>query len=137
MLAKFTFPTVVSCSTLRIGQHLFYIEKFSTRFKSPYRSTLNGKLDGGLDIEGPINAGLEGQLKKLSSECDNASDLNIDYYATDMPDKNPTNLKDLVKLIQEFPSRLAKINEGQGVPIQVFEYLFNSIYHNKLSFFVI
>jgi len=102
-----------------------------------YRSTLSGKYDGGLGFEGPINAGLEFQLKKLSSECDNASDLNIEYYATDMPDKNPTNLEDLVKLIQEFPSRLAKINEGQGVPIQVFAYLFNLIYHYKSSFFLI
>lgn len=63
---------------------------------------------------------MEVQLKKLSSECDNASDLTIEYYATDMPDKNPTNLEDLVKLIQEFPSRLKKINKGEGVPIQVF-----------------
>ena len=65
-----------------------------------------------------INPGLEAQLKKLSSECNSASDLSIEYYATDLPDKNPTNLEDLVKLIQQFPSRLKKINEGKGVPIQ-------------------
>ena len=31
MLAKFTFPTVASSSTLRIGPDLFYIEKFTTQ----------------------------------------------------------------------------------------------------------
>ena len=34
MLAKFTFLTIVSCSTLKIGPHLFYIEKFITQFKA-------------------------------------------------------------------------------------------------------
>ena len=34
MLAKFTFPTIASCSTLRIGPYLFYIEKFTTQFNT-------------------------------------------------------------------------------------------------------
>ena len=33
-LAKFTFPTIVSCSTLRIGPFLFYIDKFTTQLKA-------------------------------------------------------------------------------------------------------
>jgi len=33
LLAKFTFPTIVFCSTLRIGPYLFYTEKFITQFK--------------------------------------------------------------------------------------------------------
>ena len=65
-----------------------------------------------------VKAGLETQLKKLLSECESASELSIEYYATDLPEKNPTNLEDFVKLIQEFPSRLEKINEGKGIPIQ-------------------
>ena len=32
MLDKFTFLTIASCSTLRIGPYLFYIEKFTTQF---------------------------------------------------------------------------------------------------------
>jgi len=32
LLAKFTFPTIASCSTPRIGPYLFYIEKFTTQF---------------------------------------------------------------------------------------------------------
>ena len=30
----FTFPTIASCSTLRIGPYLFYIEKFIIQFKT-------------------------------------------------------------------------------------------------------
>ena len=65
-----------------------------------------------------VKAGLETELKKLSSKCESASELSIEYYTTDLPEKSPTNLEDLVKLIQEFPSRLKKINEGKGIPIQ-------------------
>ena len=31
---KFTFPTIVFCLTLRIGPYLFYIDKFTTQFKT-------------------------------------------------------------------------------------------------------
>ena len=31
---EFTLPTIVFCSTLRIGPYLFYIEKFTTQFKT-------------------------------------------------------------------------------------------------------
>ena len=86
------------------------------------RLKLNGKLDGGLDILGPVTGGLEAQFKKLTSDGDKEGDLTIDYYATDLPDKNPTNVEDLVKLIQEFPSRLKTINNGLGVPIKVYFY---------------
>ena len=64
-------------------------------------------------------AELEAKLNKLTSHCDKANDLSIEYYATDLPDKNPTNVEDLVKLIQEFPSRFRTINDGLGVPIEV------------------
>ena len=76
-------------------------------------------MDGGLDIGGIVTAGLEAQLNKLASDGDKANDLSIEYYATDLPDKNPTNVDDLVKFIQEFPSRLRTINDGLGVPIKV------------------
>ena len=36
LIARFTFPTIVSCSTLRIGlyMYLFYKEKFIAQFKA-------------------------------------------------------------------------------------------------------
>ena len=33
LLVKFMFPTIASCSTLRIGPYLFYVEKFITQLK--------------------------------------------------------------------------------------------------------
>ena len=88
-----------------------------------YRLKVKGKSDGGLDIGGSVTAGLEAQLNELTSSCDKESDLSIEYYATDLPDKNPTNVEDLVKLIQEFPSRLRTINNGRGVPIKVMFFI--------------
>ena len=86
-----------------------------------YRLNVKGKLDRGLDFGGSVSAGLEALINELTSSCD----LSIEYYATDLPDKNPTNVEDLVKLIQEFPSRLRTINNGKGVPIKVmFFYCF-------------
>jgi len=34
LFAKFTFPTIAICPTLRIGPYLFYTEKFITQFKT-------------------------------------------------------------------------------------------------------
>ena len=34
LLAKLAFSTIVFCSTLRISSYLFYIEKFTTQFKT-------------------------------------------------------------------------------------------------------
>jgi len=34
LLAKFTFPTITFCPTLRIGPYLFYTEKCITQFKT-------------------------------------------------------------------------------------------------------
>ena len=38
-MPNFTFPTIAFCSTLRIGPYLFYIEKFTTHFKTEKKMT--------------------------------------------------------------------------------------------------
>ena len=62
---------------------------------------------------------LDAQLKKLTAKCSDLSDISIKYYSTDLPSKVPTDLEELVELIKGFPSRLEKINEGKGIPLQV------------------
>ena len=66
-----------------------------------------------------VDVSLKAQLEKLTTECSGLSDISIKYYSTDLPFKAPTNLDELVKLIEGFPSRLEKINEGKGIPLQV------------------
>lgn len=83
------------------------------------RKTIKGSAEGKLDLLSLADAGLKDQLHKLSSECTDGSDLEISYYATDQPDKLPTNLDDLVKLMETFPQRMKSINEGHGVAIKV------------------
>ena len=58
-------------------------------------------------------------MNSLTSECNSASDLQVDYYATGLPDKLPIDIGELTKTIEEFPSRMKDINEGKGVPITV------------------
>lgn len=58
-------------------------------------------------------------MNNLTSECNNSSDLQVDYYATILPDKLPIDIGELNKAIEEFPSRMKDINNGKGVPITV------------------
>ena len=66
-----------------------------------------------------VDVSLRGQLQQLTSECSALSDISIKYYSTDLPSRAPTNLDELVKLIEGFPSRLEKINKGKGIPLEV------------------
>lgn len=77
-----------------------------------------GSAGGDLSLPG-VNGGLKASLGKLSSQFNGASNIVIKYYATDMPDGLPTTLKDLVSLIENFPSRLKGINNGKGIAMRV------------------
>ncbi len=68
-----------------------------------------------------MGASLKAKFEKLARNSSDLSDIDIKYYATtDLPDKLPTTLDDLVEFIDQFPSRLEKVNNGQGIPLQVF-----------------
>ncbi|XP_020609696.1 uncharacterized protein LOC110048245 [Orbicella faveolata] len=100
------------------------LKLFRSTLISSYNSVrvdIHGGFDGPLN---PLvaNAELKASLDKLSSECNDVSDITIQYYATDMPDKLPTTLEDLESLIDNFPSRLERINNGRGIPMK-FELL--------------
>lgn len=62
---------------------------------------------------------LSAQLKSLATQCSSLSDIAIKYYATELPPKVDTSLDGLVKLIEEFPLRLAKSDHPEGVPLKV------------------
>ena len=90
------------------SQSLFFIS----------REQIIGNATGELNV-GAVNAGLKASLNKLSAECNDISDIAINYYATDLPDKLPTTMEDLVSVIENFPSRLKKLNAGKGIPMKV------------------
>ena len=91
-----------------------------------YRNQIKGSAEGKLDVGGSADVGLKAALDKLSAECNNVSDISIRYYATELPDKLPTTMDELVSLIQDFPSRLKSINDGKGIPLQVrFPYIWD------------
>ena len=82
------------------------------------RGRIKGNAEGELNV-GAVNAGLKASLNKLSAECNDVSDIAIKYYATDLPDKLPTTMEDLISVIEDFPSRLKKFNDGKGIPMKV------------------
>ena len=82
------------------------------------REQIIGNAEGELNV-GAVNARLKASLDKLSAECNDISDIAINYYATDLPDKLPTTMEDLVSVIENFPSRLKKLNDGKGIPMKV------------------
>ena len=84
-----------------------------------YRNEIKGSAEGKLDFGGGTDVGLKATLDKLSKECNDVSDISIRYYATDVPNRLPTTIDELMSLIENFPSRLESINDGKGVPMQV------------------
>lgn len=66
-----------------------------------------------------MNVKLKGQLKSLASKCSKLSDIAIKYYATELPAEVDTSLEGLVKLIEQFPLRLAKSDHPEGIPLKV------------------
>ena len=83
-----------------------------------YRLDIEGSASGAVNGIA-VDVSLDAQLKKLTAKCSDLSDISIKYYSTDLPSKASTDLEELVELIKGFPSRLEKINEGKGIPLQV------------------
>lgn len=79
---------------------------------------MRGSAGGDLSLP-VVNGGLRASLNKLSSQFNGATNIVIKYYATDMPDRLPTTVQDLVSLIENFPSRLEGINNGRGIAMRV------------------
>lgn len=84
---------------------------------SSERLDIQGSVSGVVNAQ-VVDVSLKAQLEKLTSECSGLTDISIKYYSTDLPSKAPTNLDELVNLIEGFPSRLEKINEGKGIPLE-------------------
>ena len=95
------------------------------------REDINGRAEGELNASPAVNVGLKAELQKLSNECANGSELEVKFYSTGLPVKLPTNIEELTKEIENFPSRMKEVNKGKGIPVQVrilFVSTFDSLY---------
>lgn len=72
--------------------------------------------------------GFGSQLENLAAHSFDESNVEIQYGATGSPDKSPTTVADLLKLIEDFPATLQNINEGKGVPMEVATCLFFRVF---------
>ena len=68
--------------------------------------------------------GFGSHLENLAAHSFDESNIEIQYGATGSPDKSPTTVADLLKLIEDFPATLQNIDEGKGVPLEVATCLF-------------
>ena len=93
------------------------------------REDIKGKAEGQLNVAA-VNVGLKAELQKLSTECANGLDLEVNYYSTGLPDKLPINIEGLTELIENFPSRMKDINGGKGIPVTV-RILFVSLNYKR------
>ena len=94
-----------------------------------FRQEINGSLKG--DIMKIFQAsvgGFKSQLNSLASDSCDESKIEVQYSATGCPDKSPTTVAQLLKLIEDFPATLQNINEGKGVPMEVATCLFLSFF---------
>ncbi|XP_044164536.1 uncharacterized protein LOC114969765 [Acropora millepora] len=103
--------------SITYGGELVASLSIENRSHSPQTLDIQGSASGVVNAKG-VDVSLKAQLEKLTSECSGLSDISIKYYSTDLPSKAPTNLDELVKLIEGFPSRLEKIMGGKGIPLQ-------------------
>ena len=98
------------------------------------REDVNGRAEGELNASPAVNVGLKAELRKLSTECAKGSELEVKFYSTGLPGKLPTNIEELTKEIENFPSTMKEINKGKGIPVQVrilFVSTFDSSYYKR------
>ena len=96
------------------------------------REDINGRAEGELNASPAVDVGLKAELQKLSNECANGSKLELKFYSTGLPVKLPTNIEELTKEIENFPSRMKEVNKGKGIPVQV-RILFVSTFDSILQ----
>lgn len=78
------------------------------------------KVEAMVDVSlntGVVGVGIGGQFKKLASSVKDISTLTISYTATAPLKTVPTDIDSLIQAIKDFPSLVAKVDGGIGVPI--------------------
>ncbi|GFY54204.1 MACPF domain-containing protein [Trichonephila inaurata madagascariensis] len=74
-----------------------------------------GATGSGGSFEGEIKA----KLEKLQQEAQDSASMEINYYAT-VPIEGVSYTTDgLIKLVEEFPNHVKKINNGLGNPLRM------------------
>ena len=95
----------------------------------PFRREINGDLRGDvLKVFQESVGDFKSQLESLAVDSCDESKIQLQYSVTGCPDKSPTTVAQLLKLIEDFPATLQNISEGKGVPMEVATYLFLSFF---------
>nr|QNH72542.1 toxin candidate TRINITY_DN22076_c7_g21_i4 [Ceriantheomorphe brasiliensis] len=79
---------------------------------------IKARVEGNLKAA-TVQVGLAGQFEKLASKVEDLSDLSIKYYSTAPLKTVPLDVKTMIKAIEEFPTQLKTVNNGDGIPLSV------------------
>lgn len=81
-----------------------------------FRGDVSGSTKGDLKAFQEGVFGLGAELQRLAAQSFDESKIEIQYDATVLPDKSPTTLPQLLKLVEDFP---ASLKGDKGVPMEV------------------
>lgn len=81
-----------------------------------FRRDVSGGTKGELNFFQAGVVGLGAELQRLAAQSFDESNIEIQYDATVLPEKSPTTLPQLLKLVEDFP---ASLKGGKGAPMEV------------------
>lgn len=88
------------------------------------KAAINGGINAG---SGSFKANVEGKLELLRQNAQDSSSMEINYYAS-VPIENVSyDIDGLLKLVEEFPEHVKKVNNGMGNPLRMELYPLSSL----------
>ncbi|GFT54803.1 uncharacterized protein NPIL_278661 [Nephila pilipes] len=87
--------------------------------KDEYMEEIKAAVTGNLAISGSLDANVTGKLEKLSEAVKDKSTVQITAYATTGVFSPPSNLEACLKLVQDYPEMVRKVNNGKGAPLKL------------------
>lgn len=89
---------------------------------------IKGAINGGINAGGgSFEANVKGKLDMLKQNAQDSSQMEINYYASVPIHGVSYDIDGLMKLIDEFPAQVKKVNKGMGNPLRMELYPLNSL----------
>ncbi|GIX82123.1 hypothetical protein CEXT_628921 [Caerostris extrusa] len=89
---------------------------------------IKAAVNGGINVGGgSFKGNIEGKLEMLKENAQDASSMEIKYYASVPLNGVSYDVDGLMKLIEEFPDHVRKVNNGTGNPLRMELYPVSSL----------
>ncbi|XP_055924611.1 uncharacterized protein LOC129956704 [Argiope bruennichi] len=89
---------------------------------------IKAAINGGLNVGGgSFKGNIEGKLELLKQNAQDSSSMEINYYASVPIHGVSYDIDGLLKLVEEFPNHVKKVNNGLGNPLRMELYPLSSL----------